>query len=96
MANMSVLHLPRSVYRDLRAHGEEAWPHECCGALLGRAFGGPDGWQVESLMRTTNARADSAHNRYEIAPRIWPASCLRRATGSRDRRLLPLPPGPPR
>jgi len=70
MASMSVLHLPRSVYRDLRAHGEEAWPHECCGALLGRAIqgGGPDGWQVESLMRTTNARADSAHNRYEIAP----------------------------
>jgi proteasome lid subunit RPN8/RPN11 len=63
---MSVLHLPNAVYRDLRAHCEEAWPHECCGALLGRSV--PDGWQVDSLMRTTNTRADSAHNRYEIAP----------------------------
>ena len=69
-SSVSVLHLPSSVYRDLRAHGEQTWPHECCGALLGRAIqgGGPDGWQVDSLMRATNARADSAHNRYQIAP----------------------------
>ncbi len=66
VANMSVLHLPRSVYRDLRAHGEEAWPHECCGALLGRSI--PDGWQVDSLVRAANIRAGSSFDRYEIAP----------------------------
>lgn len=62
---MSVLRLPRAVYDDLRTHGEETWPQECCGALLGRSM--PDGWQVDSLMRTVNARTDSAHNRYQIA-----------------------------
>jgi proteasome lid subunit RPN8/RPN11 len=67
---MSVLHLPNAVYLDLRAHCEEAWPHECCGALLGRAIQGgePDGWQVDSLLRAVNIRADLPRNRYEIAP----------------------------
>jgi proteasome lid subunit RPN8/RPN11 len=58
--------LPNAVYRDLRAHCEEAWPHECCGALLGHSV--PDGWQVDSLLRAVNIRADSPRNRYEIAP----------------------------
>ena len=67
---MSVLRLPRAVYDDLRLHGEQTWPHECCGALLGRSL--PDGWQIDSLVRTVNIRADSSagssRNRYEIAP----------------------------
>jgi hypothetical protein len=34
-AEVRVLRLPRAVFEDLRAHGEETWPRECCGALLG-------------------------------------------------------------
>lgn len=63
---MSTLRLNRAAYLDLRAHGEETYPHECCGALLGRATS--DGWQVESAVRAGNTRTDSAHNRYQIAP----------------------------
>ena len=63
---MSVLRLPRVVYDGLRAHGEETYPQECCGALLGRC--GRDGWRVELAVRADNARADSARSRYEIAP----------------------------
>jgi proteasome lid subunit RPN8/RPN11 len=63
---MSLLRLPLAVYRELRAHGEEAFPNECCGALLGRHTAG--GWQVDSLMRATNTRAESRRDRYEIAP----------------------------
>ena len=63
---MSTLRLPRPVYLELRAHGEETYPHECCGALLGRPT--PDGWRVEASLRAGNARTDSARNRYEIAP----------------------------
>jgi proteasome lid subunit RPN8/RPN11 len=63
---MSLLRLPLAVYRELRAHGEEAFPKECCGALLGRHFAA--GWQVDSLVRAANARAESPHDRYEIAP----------------------------
>lgn len=63
---MNVLHLPKAVYDAMRAHGEETYPHECCGVLLGKA--GADGWRVEAAVRAGNTRTDSAHNRYHIAP----------------------------
>jgi proteasome lid subunit RPN8/RPN11 len=64
--NMSTLTIPRAIYNRLRAHGEETYPYECCGALLGRP--GPDGWHVIDAVRAGNTRTDSAHNRYNIAP----------------------------
>jgi len=63
---MSTLRLAKPVYDALRAHGEETYPHECCGALLGTST--PDGWQVQKAVRAGNTRTDSAHNRYNIAP----------------------------
>ena len=63
---MSVLCMTRAVYDAIRAHGEETYPHECCGALLGLST--PEGWRVVSPVRAGNARIDSAHNRYSIAP----------------------------
>jgi proteasome lid subunit RPN8/RPN11 len=63
---VSALIVMQAVYNALRAHGEETYPHECCGALLGR----PDakGWKVTESIRAGNTRTDSAHNRYHIAP----------------------------
>ena len=58
--------LPRTLYDDLRAHGEATYPNECCGILLGRADA--DSIRVASLLRAGNTRTDSAHNRYHIAP----------------------------
>lgn len=63
---MSVLRMSRPVFDAIRAHGEETYPHECCGALLGRT--GAGGWQIESAVKAGNTRTDSAHNRYNIAP----------------------------
>jgi proteasome lid subunit RPN8/RPN11 len=63
---MSTLQISRTVFDVIRAHGEETYPHECCGVLLGRP--GREGWQVESAVRAGNTRTDSAHNRYQIAP----------------------------
>lgn len=50
----------------LRAHAEEAYPDECCGALVGVAT--DEGWRVEAAVRAANACAASGHTRYEIAP----------------------------
>jgi len=63
---MSTLHVPKAVYDAMRAHGEETYPQECCGAILGRPNG--NGWNVVEAVRAGNTRTDSAHNRYNIAP----------------------------
>ena len=63
---MSELRISEALYGELRAHGEETYPHECCGIMLGKT--GDDGLQVEALIRAGNTRTDSAHNRYNIAP----------------------------
>lgn len=53
-------------YEALRRHGEETYPHECCGVLLGKSE--PEGNIVREIVRAGNTRTDSAHNRYNIAP----------------------------
>jgi proteasome lid subunit RPN8/RPN11 len=58
--------MKRSVYDELRAHAEEAYPHECCGVLVGSA--GVEGWSVAYAVRAANSRIDSTQNRYAIAP----------------------------
>jgi len=63
---MSVLRVTRAVYDSIRTHGEETYPSECCGALLGSPLA--EGWQVVASVRAGNTRTDSAHNRYNIAP----------------------------
>jgi proteasome lid subunit RPN8/RPN11 len=63
---MGILHLSRAVYEAIRAHGEQTYPHESCGALLGHFT--PEGWRVEAEIAAGNIRTDSAHNRYQIAP----------------------------
>jgi proteasome lid subunit RPN8/RPN11 len=55
-------------YAGLRRHGEETYPHECCGVLLGR-FDDDGNRVVTSTARAGNTRTDSAHNRYNIDPK---------------------------
>lgn len=62
---MSTLHISRTVYDSMRAHGEKSYPRECCGALLGRSSGGE--WTVVAALPAVNICADPAR-RYQIAP----------------------------
>jgi proteasome lid subunit RPN8/RPN11 len=60
-------------YEALRTHGEETYPNECCGVLLGRNIAGEGNSaaavnHVQQIVRAGNTRTDSAHNRYNIAP----------------------------
>lgn len=61
-----MLRIHYSDYEALRAHGEETYPHECCGVLLGKSEA--EGNHVQQIVRAGNTRTDSAHNRYNIAP----------------------------
>jgi len=63
-----MLKISRQDQDSLRHHGEETYPHECCGVLLGHID--DDGTRiVTSIARAGNTRTDSAHNRYNIDPR---------------------------
>ena len=62
-----MLKIGRKGYDALRQHGEETYPHECCGVLLGQMDG--DQRVVTSIARCGNTRDDSPHNRYNIDSR---------------------------
>ncbi|HTC75332.1 MAG TPA: M67 family metallopeptidase [Edaphobacter sp.] len=68
-----MLRIEYADYEALRAHGEETYPNECCGVLLGKNTAGEgDSTEtinhVRQIVRAGNTRTDSAHNRYNIAP----------------------------
>jgi proteasome lid subunit RPN8/RPN11 len=62
-----MLKISQTDYDSIRRHGEETYPHECCGVLLGRFEG--DAKIITRAARCGNTRTDSAHNRYHIDPK---------------------------
>jgi proteasome lid subunit RPN8/RPN11 len=63
-----MLKLSHAHYAAVRRHGEETYPHECCGVLLGGTS--DDGSRVvTSTAPCGNTRTDSPENRYHIDPR---------------------------
>ncbi len=63
-----MLRIPQSHFDSLREHGEETYPNECCGVLLGR-FDDDGARVVTSIARAGNTRTDSPQNRYNIDPK---------------------------
>jgi proteasome lid subunit RPN8/RPN11 len=68
-----MLRIEYADYEALRAHGEETYPNECCGVLLGKNIVKESDTaaainHVQKIVRAGNTRTDSAHNRYNIAP----------------------------
>jgi proteasome lid subunit RPN8/RPN11 len=62
-----MLRFSQSTYEEIRRHGEEAYPHECCGILIGTSES--DVRTVSTVVRCGNTRTDSPQNRYNIDPR---------------------------
>jgi proteasome lid subunit RPN8/RPN11 len=56
-----MIHISEEDFAALRAHGEETYPHECCGVLLGKSEAGI-GNRVSLIVRAGNTSTDSAHN----------------------------------
>ena len=61
------LRISRVLFEQLRQHGEETYPHECCGVLVGQ-FDEADDRAVRSVVKCGNTRTDSPENRYHISP----------------------------
>lgn len=76
-----MLKIGQPEYDKIRRHGEETYPRECCGVLLGEIAG--EERVVKAVVRCGNTRDDSPHNRYHIAP----AELVRVQRQARDRAL---------
>lgn len=59
-----MLKLQALQYEEIRRHGEETYPDECCGILLGVSNG--DERRVRAILRCENACTESPQNRYDI------------------------------
>jgi proteasome lid subunit RPN8/RPN11 len=69
MANATTLLISGHLAEKVRAHGAEAYPHECCGALLGRdsEFENQEAVrEVLDLFPLVNRREDSPRNRFSV------------------------------
>jgi proteasome lid subunit RPN8/RPN11 len=63
-----MLKITNQEYAAIRQHGEETYPNECCGVLLGQME--DDGTRVVTwTARCGNTRSDSPQNRYQIDPK---------------------------
>ena len=64
------IELAKTAVEAIRRHGEETFPNECCGFILGKAKG--DSKKVAELMRADNDREDEAqYNRFLITPEAY-------------------------
>jgi proteasome lid subunit RPN8/RPN11 len=63
-----VIEISKQLLDAIRAHGEETYPEECVGALLGRK-GEPA--CVLHLERMENIRTEERRRRYEISPKDY-------------------------
>lgn len=56
----------KAVLDAIRQHGREAYPEECCGALIGSNGGGPP--SVRRIEPLANSRGDERRRRFRIEP----------------------------
>lgn len=64
MSSAPVLKLSTEIAEKIRRHGAETYPHECCGALLGRD--GDASREILALYPLVNRRDDSPRNRFSV------------------------------
>ncbi len=66
------LTISQTLLKEIREHGQKAYPHECCGLVLGKANHSTKA--ATGLKPVSNRREDTPQNRYLIAPEDWLAA----------------------
>src|SRR5438093_10382545 len=61
-AKVQTLLIDAKIDGDIRRHGEETYPHECCGALVGR------GNRVEATVALPNTTEEGPRRRFLVRP----------------------------
>ena len=64
--------VPGDIMERMRTHGEETYPHECCGFMLGSAEEGLQ--RISEIRSQENERTDSRENRFVISPEEFRAA----------------------
>ena len=96
---MSVLHISPQLLNQIYTHAEQAYPHECCGILMGRleaeyhkvlveVIPTENAWNQETAdhfkpLETSNQQLTTTERRYTIAPE----ALLNAQKQGRDRQL---------
>lgn len=72
-ATIGTVHVTCADLEAIRRHGEDTYPHECCGLLLGTLDQrtDPAAKIVSAIERLDNEREDSRHNRFLISPETF-------------------------
>jgi proteasome lid subunit RPN8/RPN11 len=65
MSGQARARLNSQIAGDIRAHGAETYPYECCGALLGREID-ENLREILGLYPLVNRRDDSPRNRFSV------------------------------
>jgi proteasome lid subunit RPN8/RPN11 len=60
----TTLTISKELAEKIRAHGAETYPHECCGALLGKDS---EPREILGLFPLINRRDDSPRNRFSVS-----------------------------
>ena len=58
--------VPGDILDRMKRHGEETYPHECCGFMFGSADEGAQ--RITEIRKQENERTDSRENRFVISP----------------------------
>lgn len=64
--------LSQAVHRAIEKHGEQTYPFECCGFLLGNADG--EGREVSEIFQQENQKESGQETRYLIRPEAYKAA----------------------
>jgi proteasome lid subunit RPN8/RPN11 len=68
MSPPTLIRLSEALEQQLRRHGEEQYPNEACGALLGAGDGTTSAWRVTEIRAAPNEHADDLRRRYLVPP----------------------------
>ncbi|MBI4613760.1 MAG: M67 family metallopeptidase [Planctomycetes bacterium] len=61
-----MLEVARSIYEEMVAHAERAYPDECCGVMVGRLLGETN--RVERIFEAANVAEVRRRDRFEMDP----------------------------
>lgn len=63
-----MLKIPKNLFDDMTAIAKRAFPHECCGVMVGTMSA--DGIKtVEQIIEIENLNKERAHDRYDLDPK---------------------------